>query len=120
LFNEVEETIRWVAEYPGGIFCEGWASYEESEDLFYAETAKHDWIKLEPAYVYGGLEGRTSRGPMTVPNINQQAAQMDDFARCIIEGRDTPVPGEMGRGDIATIEAIYQSAATGKRVEVRI
>ena len=120
LFNEVEETIRWTAEYPGGAICSGWASYNENEDDFRAESAKGNWIELDPAYVYGGLEGRTNRGPLNLPNINQQAAQMDDFARCILDGRDTPVPGEMGRGDIATIEAIYQAAATGKRVEVKI
>ncbi len=120
LFNEVEETIRWTAQYPGGVMCEGWASYEESGDMFRGESPSGNWLELDPAYIYGGLKGRTNRGPMRVPNINQQAAQMDDFARCIIEGRDTPVPGEMGRGDIATIEAIYEAAATGKRVEVKI
>jgi glucose-fructose oxidoreductase len=39
----------------------------------------------------------------------------------VLENRPTPVPGEMGRGDVATIEAIYASAAAGgKRVEVKI
>jgi len=120
LFNEVEETIRWTAEYPGGKVCAGWASYQDEADDFRAESANGNWVELEPAYIYGGLDGRTSRGPLNLPNVNQQAAQMDNFARCIIDGRDTPVPGEMGRGDIATVEAIYEAAATGKRVAVKI
>ncbi|HWA85952.1 MAG TPA: Gfo/Idh/MocA family oxidoreductase, partial [Opitutus sp.] len=92
----------------------------DGRDDFRADSESGNWVELDPAYIYGGLQGRTNRGPMNVPNINQQAAQMDDFARCILDDRPTPVPGEMGRGDIATIEAIYQSAATGKRVEVKI
>lgn len=119
-FNEVEEAIRWTAEYPGGVVCDGWSSYQDHDELFRAESMKGTWLEMAPAYSYGGLRGRTSRGPMHVPNINQQAAQMDDFARCILDNRDTPAPGEMGRGDIATIEAIYLAAATGRRVEVKI
>ena len=119
-FTEVEEAIEWTAEYPGRKICSGWASYNDGRDDFRAESASGNWVEIEPAYIYGGLHGRTNRGPMHLPNINQQAAQMDDFARCILDDRPTPVPGEMGRGDIATIAAIYESAATGKRVEVKI
>ena len=45
---------------------------------------------------------------------------MDDFAACILTGRQTPVPGEMGRRDVAIITAIYEAAATGKRVELKL
>src|SRR5438045_3649917 len=51
--------------------------------------------------------------------INQQAAQMDDFADCILSGRNTPVPGELGRRDLQIITAIYEAARTGKRVKVK-
>lgn len=120
-FNEVEEAIRWTAEYPGGKICEGWCSYNDNRDDFHAESANGNWFEIDPAYIYGGLEARTNRGPLRIANINQQAAQMDDFARCILEDRETVASGEMGRGDIATIEAIYASAAQGgKRVEVKI
>jgi glucose-fructose oxidoreductase len=44
---------------------------------------------------------------------------MDDFASCIVTGRETPVPGSMGRDHMAIIEAIYKSAAEGgRRIEV--
>jgi glucose-fructose oxidoreductase len=46
---------------------------------------------------------------------------MDDFARCVREGRESPVPGEMGRRDMVILEAIYRSAAAGgARVEVKV
>jgi predicted dehydrogenase len=36
------------------------------------------------------------------------------------DNRESPVSGEMGRRDIATLEAIYAAAASGKRVEVKL
>jgi predicted dehydrogenase len=43
---------------------------------------------------------------------------MDDFAECILTGRATPVPGELGRRDIRILTAIYEAASTGKRIVV--
>lgn len=122
LFTEVEETIRWQMEFANGAVCDGFTSYNENANDFRGESADgRNWVEIAPAYSYGGLEGRTSRGPMNVFNINQQAAQMEDFARCILDDRATPVPGEMGRRDIAIMEAIYASAANGgKRVDLKV
>jgi len=39
-----------------------------------------------------------------------------DFADCITTGRQTEIPGEMGRRDMQINEAIYTSARTGQRV----
>jgi len=122
LFAEVEETIEWTMEFANGAKCEGWSSYNEGRNRFRAETANgRNWVEIEPAYSYGGLRARTSEGPMNVQNVPQQALQMDDFARCVMENRESPVPGEMGRDHIAVMEAIYASAAQGgKRVEVKV
>jgi glucose-fructose oxidoreductase len=118
LFNEVEEAIEWKMEFPGGVTCEASSSYNRGGNFFLAEGEK-GWIRLEPAYGYRGLATRTSRGPIEYPQVPQQALQMDDFASCILTGRGTPIPGEMGRDHMAVIEAIYKSAAQGgARVEV--
>lgn len=119
LFNEVEETIEWTMEFPGGVTCEGSSSYSRDGNRFRAEGAK-GWIQIEPAFGYGGLRVRTSRGPLDFPEVPQQSFQMDDFASCILAGRESPVPGPMGRDHMAIIEAIYRSAADGgRRIEVR-
>jgi glucose-fructose oxidoreductase len=51
--------------------------------------------------------------------VSQQAQQIDDFALCIREGRKSSVAGELGRRDMAIIEAIYESARTGRRTLVK-
>ena len=50
--------------------------------------------------------------------MNQQAAQMDDFAQCVNNGKATRVPGEEGLKDMKVVEAIYRSLANGGRREL--
>lgn len=118
-FNEVEEGIGWEMYFPGGTkaFCE--CSYNKVRNLLKAET-EQGWFELEPAYLYSGLKGRTSEGPMRLAVINQQAAQMDNFAFCIQNHQETRVPGEMGLRDLHILRAIYESAKTERRVELQL
>jgi glucose-fructose oxidoreductase len=118
LFNEVEETIRWTMDFPNGAKCEAVTSFNHSSDQFRIEGNK-GWLEFkEHAFTYRGIVCDTSRGPLNYPVINQQAAQMDDFADCILRKHPTPLPGELGRRDIQIITAIYEAARTGKRVTV--
>ncbi|HYP17675.1 MAG TPA: Gfo/Idh/MocA family oxidoreductase [Opitutus sp.] len=114
-FAEVEETIYWTMEFPSGAKAECMMSYNKSANNLRVE-AENGWYELSPAYAYRGIQGRTSRGPMNLPQVNQQARQMDAFARCILDGTETTVPGSLGRRDVKIMLAIYESARTGKRV----
>lgn len=120
-FVDVEESLEWTMEFANGARCECFTSYNDNRNNFRAEAAG-GWFEIGPAYSYRGLRAATSRGPVTVtPPASQQALQMDDFALCVREGRETRVPGEMGRRDMVMVEAIYASAAAGgKRVEVKV
>lgn len=119
LFNDVEETIRWTMDFAGGAKLDAVTSFNHSADQFRAEGTK-GWIDFKQhAFTYRGIVCETSGGPLNYPAINQQAAHMDDFADCILTGRDTPVPGELGRRDIQIITAIYEAARTGKPVRVK-
>ena len=117
-FTEVEETIRFKLEFPSGAICDAVTSYNHGSDTFRAEGDK-GWIDFQ-THAFGYQVGTvvTSRGPLHYPAPYQQALQMDDFADCILSNRETPVPGEMGLRDIKIIMAIYEAAATGKRVKV--
>jgi glucose-fructose oxidoreductase len=117
-FNEVEETIRWTMEFPNGASCEAMTSFNQSGNQFRLE-GKSGWMDFKrQAFSYRGINCETSRGPLSYPIINQQAAQMDDFADCVLMGRKSEVAGELGRRDLQVITAIYEAARTGKRVKV--
>lgn len=116
-FKEVEESLAWQMEFVDGTVAECKTSYSEEMDLLRAE-AENGWFELSPAYAYEGIKGRTSKGKMDFPQVNQQANQMDDFAQAIMNDRPTPVPGEMGRQDVKILSAIYQAMETGNRVKI--
>ncbi|RVU03059.1 Gfo/Idh/MocA family oxidoreductase [Mucilaginibacter limnophilus] len=117
LFKDVDETIHWELEFPGGLKTKGKSSY--NNDWGYLKVmAQKGEFGLEPAFGYGGIKGFTPEGPMPFPQINQQAAQMDDFALCVLNKKPTRVPGEEGVKDMKIIDAIYRSIASGKKEKI--
>jgi predicted dehydrogenase len=118
-FKEVEQSISWEFDMPGRWIAKGKTSYAEYYNFLTARAEKGQF-GLDPAYGYSGQKGFSPSGVMRLPQINQQAAQMDDFALAIMKKRPTPVPGEMGRRDVQLIQAIYESAATGKQVDLKL
>jgi len=117
-FASIEESLTWKMEYANGVIAECSCSYSQYGNHLRVE-AENGWFEIAPSFSYSGLKGKTPDGKMDIRPINQQAAQMDDFALAIIDKRPTPVPGEMGRQDMKIIEAIYRSMETGQRVEIR-
>lgn len=118
-FKDVEEGLHWEMHFPLGVkaICE--TSYSRDFNLLRAEAVS-GWFELQPAFLYNGLQGRTSEGPMNLTPVNQQAAQIDDFAFCIQNNTPSRVPGEMGLRDVEILMAIYESARTGKRVQLQL
>lgn len=116
-FKDVEQSLTWQMEMPGGIVCEGKSSYDENINFLKAEAEK-GVFGLESAFHYSGQSGYTPGGAMNFPRVFEQARQMDDFALAIKSNRPTPVPGEMGRRDVRIIAAIYEAMETGKRVTI--
>lgn len=109
---EVEGSLEWELTFPSGkAYCT--SSYEDQYvDRLIANTEKGE-LKLNPAFVYGGLKGTTPDGAMAVKPINQQAAQMDAFAVNVMQDTQSLVPGEMGLRDNFIIDKIYESMAKG-------
>jgi glucose-fructose oxidoreductase len=117
-FNEVEEKLSWTMDFASGARCEGVTGFNHSVNTFRAEGSQ-GWIEFpRDAFSYSGAVCTTSRGPVVYEKMNQQAAQMDDFADCILTGRKTLVPGEMGRSHMVIISAVYEAARTGKPVKI--
>ena len=119
LFSEVEESITWQLEFPGGAVCTSTSSYNCNVDRFFA-SAENGFFELIPAISYGPFKGRTSKGELKFPTINQQATQCDEIAKLILAGKGLPIhiSGEEGFKDMKVLEAIYEAAHTGKKVTV--
>lgn len=116
-FKEVDETVFWEMEFPGGFVAHGKSSYNHDWSYLHVE-AEHGKFGLEPAFGYGELDGYTANGPMKLPNNIQQAAQMDDFAECVRQNKRSRVPGEEGLKDMKIVDAIYRSLDSGKKEKI--
>jgi len=118
-FKEVEESIVWQTKFPRGVLAHCSATYNFPGLNRFRAFAQKGWFELNPAFNYSGIKGvRSDKQEINLPTIDQFAAEMDDFAQCILNGQPTKVPGEEGLRDVKIITAIYEAARTGKSVSL--
>jgi predicted dehydrogenase len=117
-FREVDESIAWSMRFPSGVMANCATTYFVNGMNRIWAGAESGWFQLDPAYSYGGLKGRTSKGEIELPQVDHFAAEMDDFAECILNGKKSKVSGEEGLRDVKVMTAIYQSIKEGKAVKL--
>jgi glucose-fructose oxidoreductase len=118
IYFEVEETMEFDLEFPGGATALCVASFGQGMNDLKVTCAK-GWYSLSPFQAYSGINGITSDGiKLNAAISNEQAKQMDDDALAIINKSAVLVPGEEGLKDIRVVEAVYKSVAKKGRVEI--
>ena len=118
-FSEVEESVVWEMTFPGGLKTKCSTNYEQPGANDFTVTAEKGTFGLNPAYNYNSARGVRSDGEkINMPAVNQFAAEMDDFAQCIMSNKPSKVSGEEGLRDVKIMMAIYESARTGKPVRL--
>lgn len=117
LFAEVEASVTWQLSFPSGAFANCSSTYNCGIDRLYA-SAENGSFELSPAISYGPFKGKTSKGELSFPEINQQATQCDEIAKVLLAGKRLPshITGEEGLKDVKIMQAIYEAARTGKKV----
>jgi predicted dehydrogenase len=116
-FAEVEESVVWQARFPSGVVAQCGSSYDAGPAGYLRAVTEHGWFGLDPAFNYQGIRGARSDGKeMEFAPMDQFAAEMDDFARCIMEKTPSRVSGEEGLRDVRVMMAIYESARMGTPV----
>ena len=120
-FKGIEESVLFTLEFPSGIIANCASSYATYLNRYRA-SAEQGAFEVQPAQHYTGIKGRISTRGNTkefdFAPVDHFAAQMDDFAQCIIENKPTRVPGEEGRRDQRIMAAIYEAAQSGKSVKL--
>ncbi len=108
LFNEVEEAIEWTMEFPERCYLRRVIELRQHTAAFLQGrgTPGLRIISSNLPLATAALEATTSRGPLRYQPVHPDAIalQMDDFASCILTGRNSPVAGSMGRDHMAIIE----------------
>ncbi|MGB6153815.1 MAG: Gfo/Idh/MocA family oxidoreductase [Pricia sp.] len=117
-YTEVAETTIFDLDFPNGIKASGKTTAIENVNILRTDCEK-GWYQLAPFQAYNGVQGKASDGKLLNTYIeNQQARQMDDDALAILENREVMVSGQEGMKDIIIVEAINESAKTGKTVKL--
>lgn len=118
IYTEVDETMVFDLEFPGGATAHCETSFGKGMNDLMVKCTKGSY-GLSPFQAYSGVQGTTSDGKKlnaTIPN--EQARQMDDDALAIMNNMAVMVPGEEGLKDIRVVEAVYKSVAAKGRVTI--
>lgn len=117
IYKEVEETVEYTLEFPGGIKANCLSSFGHNVNSL---EIKYEigWVKMSPQSGYLVNKGEASDGTkIDFPLKNQQTKQMDEDCLAIITGKKLMATGYEGMRDIKIVEAVLKSAAAnGKRI----
>jgi len=125
-FQEVEETCSFTMKFPSGFIATCSSGYGAHKSQMLRLEGDLGWAEMSPAFGYTGLKLRTSTvqddhdvvSEPTIEAADQFATEMDHMALCVLNRVQPHTPGEEGLQDLRIIEAIYESAKTGKPVQL--
>ncbi len=118
----VDETILFQMGFPGGAVASCLSTYTMNNlDRFFLNGEK-GFAELQPSTGYGPIKGRTHLGELNNPHVTHQTVQMDEMAGMILQGKKplVPVDGEEGLKDLKIIDAIFEAAKTGKKIDLKL
>jgi glucose-fructose oxidoreductase len=122
-FAEIEESVSAVLKFPGEKLASFSCSFGAVDMGRFEVVGTEGSISLDPAYEYAQeLEYVLKIGDKTqhhkTPKHDQFAPELLHFAECILEDKDPRPSGFEGLNDLKVIEAIRESAQTGKAIRI--
>ena len=125
-FKEVEETCSFTMKFPSGFIATCSSGYGAHKTQFLRLEGDKAWAELNPAFGYTGIKLRQEtvvdhRNVASEPSIeaaDQFAIEIDHMSLCIQQNLAPHTPGEEGLHDQKIVDAIYESARTGRSVKL--
>lgn len=126
-FREVEESCQFVLRFPSGFSATCSTSYSAHKSQMFRLNGFEAWADMDPAYAYHGnklritrvVDGKDLTTEIPAGKTNQFTLMIDHFASCIQQNRDVHTPGEEGLQDQRIMDAIYESARSGRVVKLK-
>jgi glucose-fructose oxidoreductase len=120
-FREVDEMTSAVLRYPDERLASFTVSFGADDVSAYQVVGTKGNLIVDPAYEYHGeLKHRLSingrKRERTFPMRDQFAAELDYFSRAIREDTAIEPSAEEGLADVQIIEALLNSADTGRTI----
>lgn len=125
-FKEVEAGVHFILSFPDGFTATCTASYASHESRFFRLQGAQGWAEMDPAFGYNGLrllhgmllDGKNAVVELQIDPQDQFAREIDHMSSCVKRDITPHTPGEEGLQDQRIMEAIYESARTGRAVRL--
>jgi predicted dehydrogenase len=122
-FKEVEEMFTAILRFPDERLASFTTSFGASDISAYQVIGTVGHLRVDPAYEFAAalkhqltIKGKTRA--QTFPKRDQFAPELIYFSDCIINHKEPEPSGKEGLADVRVINALYQSASTGKPVRL--
>jgi predicted dehydrogenase len=121
--GDIDESTGAVLRFEGERVAAFVTSFNSSDVASYRIVGTKGQLRVDPAYEYAeGLayeltvNGKTTR--KRIGKRDQFAPELLYFSDCILNDREPEPSGEEGMQDVRIVQALYQSAETGKAVGI--
>ena len=120
---EVDETTAAILRFDGGRVASFVTSFNAADVASYRTVGTKGQLRVDPAYEYAeGLGYELTIGEKTtrkrIGKRDQFAPELLYFSDCIQRNREPEPSGEEGLQDVRIVQALYESAETGKAIEL--
>ena len=122
--EEIDETTAATLRFSNGRVATFVTSFNASDVASYRIVGSRGHLHVDPAYEYAeGLKATiTIEGKKRTKEIgkrDQFAPELLYFSDCILKDRQPEPSGDEGLQDVRIVEALYESARTGRPVSIR-
>ena len=121
--REIDESTAAVLRFDGERIASFVTSFNADDVGSYRIVGTKGHLHMDPAYEYAGglgyeltINGKTTR--RRIGKRDQFAPELLYFSDCIRKRRDPEPSGEHGLQDVRIVQALYESADTGKVVQI--
>jgi len=121
---EVDETTAATLRFGNDRLATFVTSFNAADVAAFRIVGTRGDLHADPAYEYAEgltyrltIDGKTTR--KTTAKHDQFAPELLYFSDCILKDREPEPSGEEGLQDVRIVEALYQSARTGRPIAIR-
>jgi predicted dehydrogenase len=123
LFREIDESTSVVLRFPDDRLATFTTSFSAADADYFEVIGTEGSLRVEPAFEYvGELAFKLKTGEKETEKKfaprDQFGAEISYFSNCILSSKEPEPSGLEGLIDVQIVEAMYQSARTGKPVKL--
>ncbi len=119
---EIDDSTSILFEFASGslgYLGTSWVHANRTAIITLHGTEAQAWSEADGARLFLARRGQPERTEVSLTPVDAVVVELAEFARCVREGTRPEVGGEEATANIAVLEAIVESAETGRAVLVR-